>query len=159
MADNFAYDLSLFENRERKTKAVRKELPKALPQSGFRTTVVLIGRLVIGVIVGLIVCSCIYSRVVLSETVDQISRAKDTLTKLQSEQTRLNMELDSKISIKSIEAYATGTLGLGRVDKYQVSYITLAGDDRIETMGASEKQKPLIPDINELFYAFVEYIN
>lgn len=159
MADNLAYDLSLFENRERKVKSVPKELPKALPQSRLRVAAVALGRIFVGAMVGLILCAGIFSRVKLNETVYQIGKANSMLAELQNDYTRLNMQLDSKVSIKSIEEYATGTLGLNRAEKYQISYITLSGDDKIETMQAMTEPKIQIPDINELFYALVEYIN
>ncbi len=159
MADNLAYDLSLFENRERKAKAVPKQLPKALPTSRLRTGVVVLGRICVGIFVGLVLCAGIYSRVALTEAVQDIGVAKAKLEQLQNENTRLNVELDSKVSIKSIEAYATGTLGLNRAEKYQINYITLSGDDKIEANQVHSQQSRGIPNINELFYRLVEYIN
>lgn len=159
MAENLAYDLSLFENRQRKVKPVPKELPRVLPRSRLRTAVLLMGRVTAGIMVGLVLSAGIYSRVMLTETVDQLSRAEATLAELQSEQTRLKMQLDSKASIKNIEQYATGTLGLNRAEKYQINYIALSGDDKIAAVDVKTSGKLLIPDINELFYAFVEHIN
>ncbi len=159
MAENLAYDLSLFENRQRKVKPVPKELPRVLPRSRLRTAMLLMGRVTAGIIVGLVLSAGIYSRVMLTETVDQLSRAEATLAELQSEQTRLKMQLDSKASIKNIEQYATGTLGLNRAEKYQINYIALSGDDKIAAVDVKTSGKLLIPDINELFYAFVEHIN
>ncbi len=159
MAENLAYDLSLFENRQRKVKPVPKELPRVLPRSRLRTAMLLMGRVTAGIMVGLVLSAGIYSRVMLTETVDQLSRAEATLAELQSEQTRLKMQLDSKASIKNIEQYATGTLGLNRAEKYQINYIALSEDDKIAAVDVKTSGKLLIPDINELFYAFVEHIN
>ncbi len=159
MADNLAYDLSLFENRERKAKPAPKQLPKVLPQSRLRIGLMAFGRICAGIFVGLVLCAGIYSRVALTEAVADIGVAKAKLEQLQNENTRLNVQLDSKVSIKSIEQYAAGTLGLSRAEKYQINYITLSGDDKIETNQHNSDSTVKIPDLNELFYRLVEYIN
>lgn len=159
MADNLAYDLSLFENRQRKTERASAQPPKVLPQSRLRTAALAFVRIMAGALVGLVFCAGIYSRVTLTERVAQIEKAQSELAALQNEYTRLNMQLDSKISFKSIEDYAVGTLGLNRAEKYQISYLSLSGDDKIEALQQNNGFIFSIPDINELFYALVEYIN
>lgn len=158
MPDNLAYDLSLFERRKKKPDQQKKTPPKALPQSPLRTAAILFVRIVTGAAVGLVISSCLYSRAILTETYDRITKANERLGQLQSESTRLGMELDGKVSIKNIEDYATQKLGLNRMDKYQTTYITLAGDDKIEETVLAQKEFEL-PDLNELFYMLVEYIN
>ncbi len=157
MAANEAYDLSLFEQRQKKEKAALQKLPAAKPKSGLKTVA---ARLMVALIVGAIVSVGIYSRAILTETVSDITAAKKELTRLQSEETRLAMELDSKVSVKSIEDYATNQLGLNRMDKYQVTYIALAGSDQIgQQVIKQQKQQAMSFNINDLFYMLVEYIN
>lgn len=158
MATNEAYDLSMFEQRKKKERTLQK-LPAVQPKSGLKATLALAGKLMVALIVGIVVSVGIYSRVILTETVSGITEAKSTLTKLQSEQTRLSMELDKKVSVKAIEDYATNQLGLSRMDKYQITYVALAGDDQIEQAAKKEAKKPFSLTVNDLFYQLVEYIN
>ncbi len=160
MAANEAYDLSLFEQRVKKERVQLKKLPSAKKQSRLQIAVTLAGRFIVALAVGAIISVGIYNRAILTETVDGITQAKKELARLQSEQTRLAMELDEKVSIKNIEDYAANQLGLSRMDKYQTTYIALAGSDQIAQQAAKTEEKPKFSlNINDLFYQLVEYIN
>ena len=158
MAENLAYDLAKFENRDKKLKALPKVKPAPQPKTRLQTALSLIFGISVAICVGVVVSVSIYSRVILSETVNQITDAKRELTALQSEQTRLSMQLDSKISLQNVETYASDDLGLSRMDKYQIAYVTMSGDDMIANTEEREN-KSLSDIINGLFYKLVEYIN
>lgn len=159
MAANEAYDLSLFEQRAKKERVQLKKLPSVKKQPRLQVAAMLAGRFLVALLVGAIISVGIYNRAILTETVDNITHANDDLAKLQSEQTRLAMELDEKVSIKNIEEYATNQLGLSRMDKYQTTYIALAGNDQIAEQVKTEEKPKLSLNINDLFYKLVEYIN
>lgn len=159
MAANEAYDLSLFERRAKKERVQLKKLPSAKKPPRLQVAAMLAGRFIVALLVGAIVSVGIYNRAILTETVDNITQAKKDLARLQSEQTRLAMELDEKVSIKNIEDYASNQLGLSRMDKYQTTYIALAGSDQIAEQAEMQEKPKLSLNINDLFYKLVEYIN
>ena len=84
-------------------------------------------------LLGMIASVCLSCKAVLTETVNEISVAVKELEVLQSENVRLNMELEAMVSLKNIEEYATEQLGLSKLEKYQVSYVTLDEGERVVT--------------------------
>lgn len=82
----------------------------------------------------------IYSQV----QVDELDRKLDDINKqievVESENTRLSMELDSIISLDKVDDYAQNVLGLVKVENYQVSYIDLSGEDAITQSGGKIHQ-------------------
>lgn len=86
-----------------------------------------------------IVAVMLYNRAMLTELTVKINSANKELAEMQSENTRLQAELESKISLRNVEDYATQTLGLAKMDKYQIEYIDLNEGDKIELTPQSPK--------------------
>lgn len=77
----------------------------------------------------------------------QIARTQKTLEETKSETVRLQMELNSIISIDKVEDYAVNTLGMVKIESGQVEYIDLSGEDKIilsgnKTMKLPAEEKP-----------------
>jgi hypothetical protein len=140
---NLAYDFSLFEakqdredreyreDRENKIKAVEeparaKEAPKTVvrPASAARWTAV--SLFIVLSIVVIIMCD-----VQLNLLSDEISKAQTKLGTSQSEQVRLNVELESRTSLNNVEAYAVNK-GLQKSSQYQITYIHLTNKDKVD---------------------------
>lgn len=73
----------------------------------------------------------IYNNIVMVELGDQLSDAKTRLDALQSEAVQLKSKLENQSSVQNIESYATESLGMGKVEKYQITYLNLAGKGSI----------------------------
>lgn len=85
----------------------------------------------------------IYSQVKVDELDRELKNVETSISVLESENTRLNMELDSRISLEKVDDYAQNVLGMVKVENYQVSYVDLASANSIEVSGDKEKHKPL----------------
>lgn len=88
----------------------------------------------------------IYSQVQVDELDRQLNSINSEISVLDSENTRLNMQLDSMISLDKVDEYAQNVLGMVKVENYQVSYIDLSGGDSFEVSGG-KTQKSLIDTI------------
>jgi cell division protein FtsL len=91
----------------------------------------------------------IYMQAKLDDVNRQIARSQKTLEETMSETVRLQMKLNSIISIDKVEDYAVNTLGMVKIESGQVEYIDLSGEDKVilsgnKTLGlpADEKQTP-----------------
>lgn len=117
-----AYDLSLFENRQRKQPRVR------VKQGGqLRTAQALRQVRIISVtllMIALISCY-LYSQAVLTELTTDLQRTQRQLVAAQSDYDYLSGLMDSKTSLKSVAEIATSQLGLMKLDKSQITYVTL----------------------------------
>lgn len=133
--DNLAYDFNLFlpsENKKAKTdskvitvRAQKKRGVKAAAGavSGHVTKVVVIAFVLFSLFAAL------YMRARITELSRDISNIKSELTVLETEKTRLYVELENKISYKNIEE-AAQTLGMRKMDNSQVVYIRLNDENK-----------------------------
>ncbi|MBO4338836.1 MAG: hypothetical protein K5755_00260 [Clostridiales bacterium] len=77
----------------------------------------------------------IYMQAKLDNVNRQIARTEKTLEETRSETVRLQMELNSIISIDKVEDYAVNTLGMVKIESGQVEYIDLSGEDKVILSG------------------------
>ncbi|MCI9159559.1 MAG: hypothetical protein HFG23_00840 [Anaerotruncus sp.] len=87
-----------------------------------------------------VVVMMLYYRAVLTELTLQISSERTKLNEEISEGTRLAAELESKVSLRNVEEYATQKLGMAPLDKSQITYINLNEGDRVELTSESPRQ-------------------
>lgn len=82
----------------------------------------------------------IYSTLQLDEINRDIAAIDKSMRIAKSETVRLNMELNSIISMDKIEDYAANTLGMSKVQDYQVVYVDLSTSDRVLMAGGRETE-------------------
>lgn len=97
----------------------------------------------------------LYGRIKVDELDRQISAAETKITTAQSESVRLNMQLDSMISLKNVEEYAQNNLGMVKMESYQIEYIDLSGTDKVTLSGS----KTLNADSPSLYSKIMEYMS
>lgn len=83
----------------------------------------------------------IYSTLQLDEINRDIASIDKKMGIAKSETVRLNMELNSIISMDKVEDYAANTLGMSKVQDYQVVYIDLSTSDRVLMASGKETDK------------------
>lgn len=130
-----AYDLSLFEPKPAKIvelkpnkKLLKAQKKKAKIQAFLNTVATLCVAAVTVSVLGLMIAS----RVRMTELDSVINQREQRIVELQSEKTRLTDELARKVSTKSVEEYATNTLGMQKVEAYQIEYISVDDGDKVE---------------------------
>ena len=77
----------------------------------------------------------LYGRLKADELDREISSLNTQLEAAQSENVRLNMEIESVISLKNVEDYAQSQLGMVKMEANQIEYIDLSGDDVVTLSG------------------------
>lgn len=80
----------------------------------------------------------IYSTLQLDEINRDIASIDKSMEIARSEKVRLNMELNSIVSMDKVEDYAANTLGMAKVQDYQVVYVDLSSSDRVLMAGGKE---------------------
>lgn len=139
MDGSAAYDFDKFSSRSQVRKprlVVAKPTKKARARARMGATLRFLATM--AVLAGVVVFM-LYSRAVLTELNAQISRQNVLLDEYKSERTRLSAQLESKISLRNVEDYATQTLGMYAMDKEQVTYVNLCEGDKIELTNQSPK--------------------
>lgn len=123
---------------------------KQLRAEEFRSTKKATKALVICSIFFLLIGFQIYNQVQVDELDRQLDSINQQIEVVDSENTRLNMELDSIISLDKVDDYAQNVLGMVKVENYQVSYIDLSGGDAI-TKSGGKIQRSLWETIKMVF--------
>lgn len=104
----------------------------------------------------LLLLSCfIYAKVQLNEVYNDISAAKKTNELLQSENVRMQSELETKMSMKNVEDYAENILGLEKLDKSQIVYMEVQSDSVTEV---KTEEKSFFVKVRDKFDDLLEYI-
>lgn len=97
----------------------------------------------------------LYGNVETNRMYRQISDQNTLLANAQSENVRLNSELEGKMTLKNVEEYAEKVLGLKKLDGSQIRYVKTQTDDIIEI---PEEDTNLFTKIKNKFEGLVEYI-
>lgn len=102
------------------------------------------------------ICFVVISgKVETSKIYRQISSAERNLESVQSENVRLQSELESKMTLKNVEEYAVKVLGLQKLNNTQIEYVETQTDDVVEI---PEEDKNFFVRIKDKFDKLVEYI-
>lgn len=167
---NAAYDLSNFDDslqrqpkideviaprpqivkRQKKSKAQLKREARTTNAKAFR---------VIGITCFLLLAFgiLIMGRAQLTEKSDQLAKMEKQLSIAQSENTRLNMELDSRVSLNNVETYARDVLGMAKQEKYQIEYVDLSIGNKL-VLSEDQKDKGFFQTLSEKVSEFLAYI-
>lgn len=87
----------------------------------------------------------IYCNVRLDETTREITKIEEKLAVEKSEAVRLQMSIDSIVSVKNVDEYAENVLGMMKLEPGRESYINLSKGDEVVVSGGKEvKEEPSI---------------
>lgn len=122
-------------------------------ESGKRGT---LAKIMIGSILALVLFSLVInSYVQLNEVYSQISAAESTLNDLQSENVRMQTQLEGQASIRNIKEYAEDRLGLQKLDRSQIQYIQIQTEDEVVV---EEPDQNIFVQIKRKFNDLIAYL-
>lgn len=121
------YDLERFEQHAPVIARVPKTERVIHPAKIMFTAALIVGMIAV----------MLYGRVQISEIGEEINQAQVTLAELESERVRMETELESLMSLKTVEEISVGQLGMVKPDTSQVTYLQVQ-HNRVETSGAED---------------------
>lgn len=138
---NEAYDFALFEPKRQQAPPPKNNNIIALPQEKLeqnrkakvKPAKAVSTFLVLAVMLG-IVSTMVYGQVQLTELTEKLNSATKTYNESTSLYTQLQMKSDSKLSLETVENYATLKLGLKKIDQNQVEPISLSKGDKTQVL-------------------------
>ncbi|MCI9194470.1 MAG: hypothetical protein HFF14_02735 [Angelakisella sp.] len=133
MQSSAARVLEEYEYSREYHSAPKQEAPKLQVREGKRTAegISPLRLLCCFALLVALISLAIYNNIVMVELGDQLNDAKAQLEELQSESVQLRSKLENQSSVQNIESYASATLGMGRAEKYQITYINMEGEGSI----------------------------
>ena len=148
VVESTAYDFDLFETKTRREQAnvvdfnKAKKNTSAAKKAAKRSKAQKVNiRTVSAVMVSLLFLGMfginIYLRGEINEVTNEISKVEKQLDRKESEYTALEVEFDNRVSYKNLES-AAAEMGMQKVQKYQVNYISTYDQNRSEEIDGGE---------------------
>lgn len=136
---NVAYDYERFERRPAAQQAELKVVAtgRAERVAADRQRLALLRTISLLLVVAIVAAVYLVSKVQVTELTQQISDMNEQLAAAQSEQVRLSLMMESQLSVSNIEEYAE-TLGLTKLQQYQVTCISLDEEDVVTISARNE---------------------
>ena len=172
--DNSAYDFFLQDNphkpgynttEQEMQRKPEKEYQHAEPEHEYVPDISMkkftpkkgsVFKIFVAAVAAMSVVFCVlYAKVEYSKVYNQISEENQKLEIIQSENVRLKSELESRMTLKNVEEYASKVLGLQKLDNSQIEYVQTQTDDVVEI---PEEEKNVFVKIKDGFNRFIEYI-
>ncbi|WMJ23766.1 hypothetical protein RBG61_03630 [Paludicola sp. MB14-C6] len=141
---NLAYDYGRFEETSVKKQQQIEKVPK--PKRVAKR--VSVARACAYMLVAMSMISLLlYGRAQQAEVDKEYKKLTAQINEVKSDNARLQMQLESKLSLNNIEQIAEEQLGLTKLDQSQVEYISFNTADKAEVL----KQKTLWSSISNWF--------
>lgn len=150
-----AYDLERFENRPLESKprmrAVqgKKQTMKINTQ---KIKMIALCVMMVGLTAGLL-----ESQATITELTSQVQRTQRQLVNAQSEYNYLSGVLDSKTGLRNVEQIAVSNLGLMKLDKSQITYVTLENESTIRRPQSGIKR--FTEELSKGWLSLMDYLN
>lgn len=103
-----------------------------------------------------VVCAILYNNVQLTELTSQIEQTQANLESLQNDYRLMQVEIESKTSMRTVQEIAETQLGMAKTESYQVQYINLGEGDRVVLARAHEPK--LNDQIRHAWRSLLEYL-
>lgn len=148
--NNLAYDLTKYEDvAPEKAPKIRIHRRKAENYGSVPKMIALVAA------AGMLMGAVIYGKVENAAIHADIAAQTKQVEMLASENARMRSELEEKTALKSVETYAETVLGMQKLDKSQIEYVSLSNGSIIDI---PETEDNIFVKIKNSFSDFLEYI-
>ena len=122
--DHFGVRVLDEERVERRLRIVEKrKQEKQLKEQAAQNARNSLKIVIVSAILFTMVAAVMYCRVQLNEINAQYNNVKNQITVAESDNVRLNMELDAKASVYNIDEYAVDVLNMYKIGEQQINYL------------------------------------
>ncbi len=154
------YDLSRF---DRTAKSAEKEAVAKKTKTrakAARKTSISAFSVFSALVVFIMLTALLFSYVSLTEASDKNRKSSVELSELREEIQMLEISRNQRMGALQVRDWAVTKLGMSKIDKSQITYVTTSGGDRFE-YGAEEKREApkLVTGLIKGFSTIVEFIN
>ncbi|MBQ9986707.1 MAG: hypothetical protein IJP38_10455 [Oscillospiraceae bacterium] len=156
------YDFSAFEREEATVSDGAKRTRTAERASARKAAKPAISGFAIfcSVTVFVMLIALLYSYANLTEAADINRSRRAELEDMREEIQMLEVSRNQRLGALQIRDYAVTKLGMSKIDKSQITYVSTSGGDRFEIGEPGEKEMPkLISGLAKGFSIIVEFIN
>ncbi len=150
--NNLAYDLSRYEQKEERKKAPSRIKARASAASAAADAFKAFQMIVVISVMAFLMIS---AKADIAQIHSDITAAKSDVQSLQNENSSMLASLETKSSMKTVEDYAENVLGMQKLEKSQIEYVSLENGNVAEI---PETDGDIFTKIKQTFEDFVEYL-
>ncbi|MCC8043524.1 MAG: hypothetical protein LIO69_08495 [Oscillospiraceae bacterium] len=150
--NNLAYDLSRYEQKEERKKAPSRIKARASAASAAADAFKAFQMIVVISVMAFLMIS---AKADIAQIHSDITAAKSDVQSLQNENSSMLASLETKSSMKTVEDYAENVLGMQKLEKSQIEYVSLENGNIAEI---PETSGDIFTKIKQTFEDFVEYL-
>ncbi|MDF3005486.1 MAG: hypothetical protein K0S22_1958 [Oscillospiraceae bacterium] len=156
---NLAYDFEKLEQHYAAPGTPKVKQPPELRvvenrNAGFNATMFR-GAAIFVLVLG-IVCAILYNNMILTELTSKIENTESQFEMLKNENRLMQVQLEGKTSLRTVQEIAENQLGMAKVESYQVQYIDLGEGDRVVL--ARAPKLGLTDHIHMAYRSVLEYL-
>ena len=104
---------------------------------------------------GVLLLALIYGKVENTAIHSEIAAQTQYVNMLESENVRMQSELEEKTALKSVESYAENVLGMQKLDKSQIEYVSISNGNIVDI---PENNDNIFVRLKNSFDDFVVYL-
>lgn len=158
-----AYDLSRFDRRTIVREQIEKERAAAKAKTSARKKhkrIVSPFSIFCSAVVFVMLTAMLFSYVGLTEASDKNRKKKNELESLREEVQMLEISKNQRMGALKVRDYAVNNLGMSKIDKSRITYVTTSGGDKFETCESEkENDSKLVAGLAKGLSSIIEYIN
>lgn len=148
--NNLAYDLTKYEDvAPEKAPKIRIRRQKAENVGSAPKMIAVTAA------AGLLLGAVIYGKVENASVYARVTEQTNAVEMLESENVRMQSELEKKTALKSVESYAENVLGMQKLDKSQIEYVSVSNGSEADI---PETEDNIFVRVKNAFSDFMEYI-
>ena len=148
--NNLAYDLTKYEDvAPEKAPKIRIHRRRAENTGSVPSMIALAAA------VGILLGAVIYGKVEEASIHAEITAQTKYVEMLNSENVRMRSELEEKTALKSVETYVEDVLGMQKLDKSQIEYVSISNGSVVDI---PESEDNIFVRIKHTLNDFLEYI-
>lgn len=148
--NNLAYDLEKFEDSA-PDKAPKIRVKRQKAENAGSAPKLIVTALAAGLLLG----TLIYGKVENTAIHSEIAEQARYVAMLESENVRMQSELEEKTALKSVETYAEEILGMQKLDKSQIEYVSISNGNIVDI---PENEDNIFVRLKNSIDEFVEYL-
>lgn len=148
--NNLAYDLEKFEDAAPE-KAPKIRIKRQSAENAGSAPKLIVMALAAGALLG----ALIYGKVENTAIHNEIAAQTRYVAMLESENVRMQSELEEKTALKSVEVYAEEILGMQKLDKSQIEYVSISNGNIIDI---PDNEDNVFVRLKNSIDEFVEYL-
>lgn len=151
---NLAYDFSRYEQREERVRQAPKIKGKAAASASAASDAFKAFQMI--VVISVAAFMMISAKADIAQIHQEITELKADVQILENENSSMQASLETKSSMKAVEDYAENILGMQKLDKSQIEYVSLENGNVAEI---PESESDIFTKIKQTFEDFAEYLH